>query len=63
MLESLRGLGYSPEAALADTIDNSISAMATAVDILFSWDGQNSYVAIVKGGVKGNQCGGVKGVS
>ena len=50
MLESLRGLGYSPEAALADTIDNSISAAAKSVDILFSWAGQNSYVAILDDG-------------
>jgi hypothetical protein len=37
MLESLRGLGYSTAAALADIIDNSISAGATTVDIQFNW--------------------------
>ena len=50
MLESLRGLGYSPETALADTIDNSISAGATEVVLFFDWDGGNSSVAIVDNG-------------
>lgn len=50
MLESLRGLGYSPETALADTIDNSISAGATEVDLLFDWDGGNSSVTVVDNG-------------
>ena len=35
MLESLRGLGYSTAAALADIIDNSISAGAAEVKIEF----------------------------
>lgn len=50
MLESLRGLGYSPETALADTIDNSISAGASEVDLFFVWDGAKSSVAIVDNG-------------
>ena len=36
MLESLRGLGYSTAAALADIVDNSISAGASEVRINFS---------------------------
>ena len=35
MLESLRGLGYSTAAALADIIDNSISAGASEVKVDF----------------------------
>lgn len=31
MLEALRGLGYSTATALADVIDNSITARATTV--------------------------------
>jgi hypothetical protein len=50
MLESLRGLGYSPETALADTIDNSISAGASEVDLFFAWDGAKSSIAITDNG-------------
>lgn len=44
MLESLRGLGYSTAAALADIVDNSISAGASEVRIDFQWDGLDSRV-------------------
>lgn len=50
MLESLRGLGYSTAAALADIIDNSISAGASEVRIDFQWDGTDSRVLIVDDG-------------
>ena len=33
MLEALRGLGYSTATAIADVIDNSISARADQIDI------------------------------
>lgn len=46
MLESLRGLGYSPGAALADIIDNSISAQAKHVAIDFHWNGEHSSVTV-----------------
>lgn len=51
MLESLRGLGYSTGAALADIIDNSISASATDVDIQFNWKDKLSSVFILDNGV------------
>lgn len=35
LLHSLRDLGYSVEAAIADLIDNSISANATKIDVVF----------------------------
>lgn len=38
MIESLRGIGYSPETAIADIIDNSISAKAKHIEINFSRD-------------------------
>ncbi len=50
MLESLRGLGYTTAAALADIVDNSISAGASAVDIDFQWEGHKSRVLILDDG-------------
>lgn len=51
MLESLRGLGYSPATALADLIDNSIAAHASEVDVWFEWQGPQSSIRIVDNGV------------
>lgn len=42
MLEALRGLGYSTSSALADIVDNSISAGASSVWIHFDWNGVNA---------------------
>ncbi|MFO0114497.1 MAG: ATP-binding protein, partial [Betaproteobacteria bacterium] len=50
MLESLRGLGYSTAASLADIVDNSISAGATEVRIEFVWDGAHSRITILDDG-------------
>lgn len=50
MLESLRGLGYSPWSALADLIDNSVTAGATTVDILYEWAENSSWLAILDDG-------------
>ncbi len=50
MLESLRGLGYSTGAALADIIDNSISAGASEVRLDFAWDGASSRITILDDG-------------
>src|SRR5690348_3705591 len=46
MIESLRAFGYSLEAAVADLIDNSISASASNVWLSFKWEGEDSTVAI-----------------
>jgi hypothetical protein len=51
MMESLRGLGYSTATALADVIDNSISAGATVVDLIFDWKGNGSSIRIIDDGV------------
>jgi Histidine kinase-, DNA gyrase B-, and HSP90-like ATPase len=51
MLESLRGLGYTTATALADIIDNSISAAATEIDIHFEWDGPDSWIRILDNGI------------
>ncbi len=50
MLESLRGLGYSTAAALADIIDNSISAGAREVAIEFMWAGVDSRITVLDDG-------------
>ena len=50
MLESLRGLGYVPATALADLVDNSITANAREVSIHFEWKGTDSWVRIVDDG-------------
>ena len=50
MLESLRGLGYSTAAAIADIIDNSISAGASEIRVEFKWDGPISRVLILDNG-------------
>lgn len=50
MLESLRGLGYSTSSALADIIDNSISAGASEVRIRFFWKEERSFISILDDG-------------
>lgn len=50
MMESLRGLGYSTAAALADIVDNSISAGAKEVRIDFVWAGSASRISVLDDG-------------
>ena len=50
MIESLRGVGYSPETAIADLIDNSITANARNVWITFWWEGRKSHIAVLDDG-------------
>jgi hypothetical protein len=50
LIESLRALGYSPEAAVADLVDNSIAAGAKRIFVNFIWAGANSVVRIVDDG-------------
>lgn len=50
MIEALRGLGYTSGSALADLIDNSISAHATDVAVSFSWDGPASRITVLDNG-------------
>ena len=51
MLESLRGLGYTTSTALADIVDNSISAGATEIDVWFEWDGSTSWIRVLDNGI------------
>lgn len=46
MVESLRAVGYSPQTAIADLIDNSIAAGAKNVWVKFWWSGAVSHVAV-----------------
>jgi Histidine kinase-, DNA gyrase B-, and HSP90-like ATPase len=46
MIESMRAVGYTPQAAVADLIDNSLSAAAKNVWLTLFWDGASSYIAI-----------------
>ena len=48
LLESLRSVGYSEEAAVADIVDNAIFAEADKVVINFDWD--NGYISILDNG-------------
>ncbi len=48
MMQSLRAIGYSFDTALADIVDNSISARATHIDIRFRAD--PAYLAIIDNG-------------
>lgn len=49
MLNSLRAIGYSFDAALADIVDNSVAAQATAVQIQFRTS-PKPYLAVVDDG-------------
>lgn len=46
MIETFRAIGYSIEAAVADIIDNSISANAKNIWINFEWKGADSWLSI-----------------
>lgn len=50
LLNSLRGIGYSLETAIADLVDNSVAAQATMIEINFIWNQGNPYIAIVDDG-------------
>lgn len=46
MIETFRAIGYSPETAVADIIDNSLSAGAHQVWVNFEWKGADSWITI-----------------
>ena len=50
LMESLRDIGYSMETALADVIDNSITAEANKINIYFSWNLAKPWLAIQDNG-------------
>jgi len=46
MIETFRAIGYNIETAVADIIDNSISANAKNIWINFDWKGANTWLSI-----------------
>lgn len=50
LLESIRGLGYTTGSALADIVDNSISAGSTLVQVQFNWAGPESWISVLDNG-------------
>jgi len=50
LIESMRDLGYTLETALADVIDNSISAEASEIDLLADTNPANPRIAILDNG-------------
>lgn len=50
LLESNRNLGYSIDEAIADLVDNSISAKSSSVDIQCKWNKGEPYLAIIDNG-------------
>lgn len=49
-INSYRSFGYNLATAIADIIDNSISANATEINIEYNWNGQDSYILISDNG-------------
>jgi len=49
-LEALRGLGYTLSAAIADLTDNSLSAGAGNVWLVFHWAGRDSFISLLDDG-------------
>ncbi len=50
MIESMRAVGYTPQAALADLVDNSLSAGAMNIWLTFFWDGVASFISVLDDG-------------
>ena len=50
MIESIRSFGYNFNTAIADIIDNSISANASKINVHLEWNNGDPYVAILDNG-------------
>ncbi|MBE2254666.1 MAG: ATP-binding protein [Ignavibacteria bacterium] len=51
MIETFRAIGYNIETAIADIIDNSISANAKNIWIIFEWKGSKTWLYIKDDGI------------
>jgi hypothetical protein len=51
MINTFRAFGYNLQTAIADIIDNSISAKAENVWVNYEWKGSESWVSIIDDGV------------
>ena len=54
-INSYRSFGYNLSTAIADIIDNSISANADEIQIEYKWEGQNSFISICDNGTGMNR--------
>jgi hypothetical protein len=50
LVEAMRDIGYSIEAAVADIIDNSITAGASVIDIRFGWTDGCPWIGVIDNG-------------
>lgn len=50
-INSYRSFGYNLSTAIADIIDNSISANASEIRLEYKWNGQDSYISVSDNGV------------
>ena len=50
LIQSIRNIGYRLGDALADIVDNSITAGATVIDVDFHWDGADSWIRCTDNG-------------
>jgi hypothetical protein len=50
LIEAFRALGYSLPTAIADLLDNSITAQAGRIEINFHWAGRDSHLCILDDG-------------
>ena len=51
LMESMREIGYSTESAIADLIDNSITAKSNNIDIRFSWNEGSPWLSVIDDGI------------
>ncbi|WP_418637687.1 ATP-binding protein [Winogradskyella sp.] len=49
-INSYRSFGYNLSTAIADILDNSISANATIIEVDYKWDGEKSFISIIDNG-------------
>lgn len=51
LIESLRSIGYTLDTALADIIDNSITAQAGSISVRFLWNNGKPWIAVCDDGL------------
>ena len=56
LMASLRSVGYKTETAISDILDNCIAAHATEVHVDFSWNKEDSTIAIYDNGDGMEKC-------
>ncbi|WP_417784702.1 ATP-binding protein [Tenacibaculum sp.] len=49
-INSYRSFGYNLSTAIADIVDNSISASANIVEVDYKWDGEKSFISVIDNG-------------